>query len=493
MPPEPADLGAQSLRPGPLSARPSRRYTVAPMLRPEQVIPFLEHDDEEVRLHAVLFLAGAHDPSPATADDLWRAADKLGPEKADALVGRLELLPQTDDSVSRTLSELATAEGGRQADLVRVLRSLDFPLLQRHWEAIKNAANVPADVNEHLSQRLALADEPAEPLWDRMMEQATALNGKPLTEADALAAERIIEAIARRPDLFADRAVEMLRDASVNDWREVFLADLVGELKRADTIDTLLDKLRAGDADLLWETAGEALVRIGDVAAVQRIAERFAAEDWGFRVSAAGVLGRFKHPDAEAALLRLLPDEKDPEVATFLAGSLLDLCPTDEASFEAVRQTILAGRYEPGTADLRSLLLTAGKMGGYEPPEAAAWRDEMARERARWKSGATDDGGLMRSIPTLDGGPLVEQFVPVQPAGQMFGLSDARPLPPLRPSARGAGAQRGRRNVTAGRRGATTYAPTNRAGTVRRTTKKVGRNDPCPCGSGKKFKKCCGQ
>lgn len=22
--------------------------------------------------------------------------------------------------------------------------------------------------------------------------------------------------------------------------------------------------------------------------------------------------------------------------------------------------------------------------------------------------------------------------------------------------------------------------------------KKIGRNDPCPCGSGKKFKKCCG-
>ncbi len=26
-----------------------------------------------------------------------------------------------------------------------------------------------------------------------------------------------------------------------------------------------------------------------------------------------------------------------------------------------------------------------------------------------------------------------------------------------------------------------------------RTTPKAGRNDPCPCGSGKKFKKCCGQ
>ncbi|MGS6556481.1 SEC-C metal-binding domain-containing protein, partial [Escherichia coli] len=25
------------------------------------------------------------------------------------------------------------------------------------------------------------------------------------------------------------------------------------------------------------------------------------------------------------------------------------------------------------------------------------------------------------------------------------------------------------------------------------TRPQFGRNDPCPCGSGKKFKKCCGQ
>ena len=29
-------------------------------------------------------------------------------------------------------------------------------------------------------------------------------------------------------------------------------------------------------------------------------------------------------------------------------------------------------------------------------------------------------------------------------------------------------------------------------GTIRRLEARVGRNDPCPCGSGKKFKKCCG-
>ena len=28
---------------------------------------------------------------------------------------------------------------------------------------------------------------------------------------------------------------------------------------------------------------------------------------------------------------------------------------------------------------------------------------------------------------------------------------------------------------------------------VRRSGKKTGRNDPCPCGSGKKYKNCCGR
>ena len=30
-------------------------------------------------------------------------------------------------------------------------------------------------------------------------------------------------------------------------------------------------------------------------------------------------------------------------------------------------------------------------------------------------------------------------------------------------------------------------------GTHKRLDSKTGRNDPCPCGSGKKFKKCCGR
>ena len=38
--------------------------------------------------------------------------------------------------------------------------------------------------------------------------------------------------------------------------------------------------------------------------------------------------------------------------------------------------------------------------------------------------------------------------------------------------------------------GSNQSAPASQA---RRQGEKVGRNDPCPCGSGKKYKRCCGK
>ncbi|MBQ0018244.1 MAG: preprotein translocase subunit SecA [Clostridiales bacterium] len=54
-----------------------------------------------------------------------------------------------------------------------------------------------------------------------------------------------------------------------------------------------------------------------------------------------------------------------------------------------------------------------------------------------------------------------------------------------------------RRRAAAGMNGAPAAAPkadkTGKQETIRRDAPKVGRNDPCPCGSGKKYKNCCGR
>jgi preprotein translocase subunit SecA len=47
--------------------------------------------------------------------------------------------------------------------------------------------------------------------------------------------------------------------------------------------------------------------------------------------------------------------------------------------------------------------------------------------------------------------------------------------------------------AAAGGGGARPAAPPPRPQTVTREGRKVGRNEPCPCGSGKKYKHCHGQ
>lgn len=37
------------------------------------------------------------------------------------------------------------------------------------------------------------------------------------------------------------------------------------------------------------------------------------------------------------------------------------------------------------------------------------------------------------------------------------------------------------------------YKKQKNSGTIHNENRKVGRNDPCPCGSGKKYKQCCGR
>jgi uncharacterized protein len=50
-------------------------------------------------------------------------------------------------------------------------------------------------------------------------------------------------------------------------------------------------------------------------------------------------------------------------------------------------------------------------------------------------------------------------------------------------------------HMAAGLVGAYRYFKAHRTASVvtREPVGKVGRNEPCPCGSGKKYKKCCGE
>jgi preprotein translocase subunit SecA len=63
----------------------------------------------------------------------------------------------------------------------------------------------------------------------------------------------------------------------------------------------------------------------------------------------------------------------------------------------------------------------------------------------------------------------------------------AEPVPAFAGAARSAPSSASRQGPTPARTGGDDVVKT-----VKRDEPKVGRNDPCPCGSGKKYKKCHG-
>ncbi|MCD6506671.1 preprotein translocase subunit SecA [Candidatus Poribacteria bacterium] len=75
-------------------------------------------------------------------------------------------------------------------------------------------------------------------------------------------------------------------------------------------------------------------------------------------------------------------------------------------------------------------------------------------------------------------------------------LTTAEPAPRRRATPTAAGGGRSLRSAPTARasgRATSKGTATSRKGKKGKKKKKIGRNDPCPCGSGKKYKKCCGR
>lgn len=454
------------------------------MLLPDQVIPFLSHADEMLRERATLYFRQAHDVAPLTADAVWQAIDALDDSAGFAgHVALLPLVPASDASTARLLAALGgdAEQADRLLDaeenLWDAVYDLDFDQLRRHQEAILARADVPdeatgldlrEDVRTHLRARLALADAPLDDLWNELARLADETKEQYWDQIDHGRFDRLIEALARHGQAAADRAMAFMQDAAHHDDpREVFVIQLLGKLRHRPALDLLVQRfLTAGEGDdVLFENLMYAIPPVGGADAAAAIEAAFPDRDVAFRDYAGETLGRIKHPAAEAALLRLLERPLPKDVRQTLAMGLADLIPTD--GLPALKEIVLKRQYDPKFVELDRYLVETALMTGADFPELGLMREEVVareveRER-RFEQGDFDFGGLgypgdadalTDMQETLD---LLDQYgagLPPPPEN----LDDHYP------------------EVTA---------------PIKHTEPKVGRNDPCPCGSGKKYKKCC--
>ncbi len=439
------------------------------MLMPAEVIPFLQHADQGVRELALRYLSGAHDPSPATADDIWAAIDRFGGGEYSRCYVALAQMPQTESSLDRTLKALqAQPHEDLAYHLEDVLAKLSYGLLLRSRDLIEQCPALSPELRRHLEERIALATVPAEQLWDRLIENAMAESEENDDEPDDPEQDyrlpsRLVEALARHPQA-AQWAIGILNDETIVDWREVYAVDLLGQMRYRPATDLLVETMMYDEtADVLIESSVEALVRIGSPDVVRIIRDRFASMDWGIRLSAADVLGRIKLKQSEAALVAILNHEPDLSIKTNIAKGLCELAASDPVALGRLRDLVNNGRWDKMMLALDADVVALFTMVGHEVPELPQWRARVADKEGRRAERMKEMNKFFSDTSKR-----------IQPSEEPEWDEDVPPW-------------------AADEAATPSSSPIAVPKTIRRETPKVGRNDPCPCGSGKKYKKCCGK
>jgi HEAT repeat protein len=301
-------------------------------------------------------------------------------------------------------------------------------------------------------ERLQLASWDPDQCWkelERICAEGVAKQDS--SDVDFGHASRVVEALARKGEKYVDRILDLLGkeiEDFENDpmsWLEIFLVMLAGEMRLKPAIPLVVKKLHAMGE--IQEQCVEALVKIGTDAAAEAVAEGWLDAEWDYRLYATSALEEIHSDTTVRKCLELLPQDKDLGIRTNLADALLGQF-ADEG-VEPVREMVQRRAYDPMSSDLMRKLVAVSTVLGVTFPEYPIWKREaeerLAKQERRMKE--------MREFFQTPEKPALPS--PSVPARERDDFLERKPVPFLR------------------------------------TKKQVGRNDPCPCGSGKKYKKCC--
>ena len=383
------------------------------------------------------------------------------------------------ETLGREPSEPAAMWKDFCGKLWRVLSAADARLLRDYEERIVDGFDDPdLDAVESVTARVRLLDADPDACWRDLEDFCEQVKGKKyINDVNIGHAYRLVEALARRGWRYAERMLAKLREKIVEydnnplSWMQPLVARLAGCMRMHAAVPLLLDRLDE-DFDWLDEECCEALVRIGTDSVVRAIGNKFPTAIWDFRLFTSGeVLDRIHSDLAFERCLRLLEIEEDGDVLANLARAAVRHFSTD--ALQPARLLIQDNIDDPEFADIRSDVAAACALLEVDFPRLRQWRRAAADDydrRKKWYDGdfqairdviSSPFRNLARRAPADDEYPDDEDFDDERPDGEFSAdFNDAgddvyvQPQPVVREA-------------------------------------RVGRNEPCPCGSGKKFKKCC--
>jgi len=457
------------------------------------------HPDWEVRDMALGYFQESFSADPLAMPRLIEAVKTYGWADACSPYTLYRPLVQTAESVAWLVEQLhlPNPDSSRarlwiswNRFLSRQLNSAATELLLPYEDRLDDLECLDLECRENIDKRLPLAELDPESAWRELQsfcELSVADYGLiEYAEDDFM---RFIEVILRDGNRFADRVLALLAESTADlydedarYWMRAAATQLAGHLRLSAAIPRLVELLEEDvDSDGQWYCykCADALIRIGTDDVIRAVAEPFAHSSWDFRSISSRVFEGVHSEFAVETGLALMAGETDDTLRTYLADGLL--FQFDSTVIEPVRHLILRGQSGADEDQMIRRLVAASTLLEVSIPESEPWRERAleatALHRQSLEERLTEDGRLPddwdneldeleRVYGSLD--DAFDNFDNDEP-DEFLDEDDEDFDEPF-------------------------DDPLDDDDSVRpivRADPKVGRNDPCPCGSGKKFKNCC--
>lgn len=421
----------------------------------EKVKECILHADQDVREAAVYYFADSYSSDPTIMPLVILAIEKYGFENALTHTF-VEDLVQTDETVRwliQQLSKLGEATNEKEAEpimaYISTLIHADPAILKNNESEIMALDALDLESKDAISERIWFPSRSGEELWGDFDEFCqTHENDESISDEDFDFGCRLVEALGRHRDEYAGLVLEIIGGNSdeLGTWKEVFAIRLAGEMKLEEAIPLMMATLHEVPDDWISEECQRAFIKMSSEAVIAHFASDYATSEWFERMSIACTLEDIHSDRAVQACLDFLKLEEDQEIRSILLQSILFNFSTD--GIEPARQFILQTPLDPNVLEVRSTMLTACKLMGERFPEFDEWQDDSKNDqefRRKW-----------------------HQEHPVPEEDEIFEDEEGEDVEE----------DEYEESVPASL-------------TIVRRSERIGRNDPCPCGSGKKFKKCC--
>ncbi len=403
------------------------------MLSDRYLKPYLLHERIVVRNEVTKYFADFQSQDVDLLPLVLQACDRYGYEGSSLSLSLASKFVVTEKALlhlTERLNEQHTFE-----NLVRlnhILEETPLPLVQQYETLLRQTKYIAEPTWHRFDQRMSLSEKMPEELFSLLQEYSKECDYEYINEVDYRYVEDVLDRLAETDYPSEEHVCSLLRSPSIEGtYLEFFLIDLSGKRRLKSAIPALIEKYKL-DEDVLLDQVTKALARIRDPLPVQLVCQEYPEQDWNYKNFTSGMLGKIKCEASEFACLELLATEDNALFHTFLCMSLCELF--SARGIDAVREEIHHG-YDVTITDLEEQLIVVSDVTGVDFLEKGQWLNEKEKRDERRKQ-------AMQSKFQFPSAPKLKR------------------QPPRR-SAKG--------------------------------KQKIGRNEPCPCGSGKKYKKCCGR